>query len=474
MKDNNNNTNNSRRKFLGQASCAAIGSTTLFSTLFNLKAVNAAVANNSSITNNPSDYKALVCILLEGGMDSYNMLVPRSQPQYSQYAATRSNLALPLSSLLPINQLTPDGSEYGLHPNLPSMRNMFNNGNLSFVTNIGSLINPVSKSQYLNGTATLPLGLYSHSDQIMHWQTGTPHLRNAVGWGGRIADMMVAANENQTISMNTSLSGSNLFQSGNNSVEYSLHPYGGAISIDGYQGDWSYNMMRTAALDGMINANYQNAFKKTYASTIKTSIEGGNMYRAVLDNAPTFTTPFPTFVNNGGANNFSQGLQMIAKSISGQQSLGMNRQIFFISYGGWDHHDYLLENQSTMLAALDSSLNSFNEALTQLGVQDKVTTFSLSEFSRTLTSNGDGTDHAWGGNTFVMGGAVNGQNIYGDYPSLVLGSSNTQEVYGTLIPTTSADQYFRDIALWYGVSPSEISTLFPNIGNFSASPLGFI
>ena len=211
----------SRRTFLGQASCAAIGSTTLFSTLLNLKTLNAAAAFNSSVIGGPEDYKALVCIMFSGGIDSYNILVPRSNAAYNEYALTRSNLALARNDLRPVNALNADaeGREFGLHPSLVNMQRLFNNGKLGFVSNVGTLIRPMNKIEYYNGVVPAPLGLYSHSDQIQQWQTGIPHERAAIGWGGKIADLMIAANNNQTISMNISVSGSNIFQNGENTVE---------------------------------------------------------------------------------------------------------------------------------------------------------------------------------------------------------------------------------------------------------------
>lgn len=462
----------SRRKFLGQASCAAVGYTTLYSTLFNLKALNTLTGFDSTVAAT-GDYKALVCILNSGGADSFNMLIPRDAASHAEYATTRSNLAIPANNLIPINPINPPpGKLYGLHPSMVHMANMFNTGKLSFINNIGSLIQPITKQQYNDGSVPVPLGLYSHADQIMHWQTGIPHARVAQGWAGKMADIMMASNQNQTISMNISLSGSNLFQTGNNTVEYSLDPFEGSRGIIGYEGDWIINEMRTAAINDMVNATYQNVFKKTYTRVIKTAIDGNAMLTSALANAPTFNVPFDD------ESELSMALCMIAKTIAARDQLQMSRQIFFVEYGGWDHHDELLQNQQAKLTELDNALYQFNAALEQLGVSNNVTTFSLSEFARTLTSNGNGTDHSWGGNVFVMGGAVNGRRFFGTYPSLQL-DSPLEIGSGTLIPTTSADEYFAEIALWYGLPASELLTLFPNLGYFYTPgspnpPLGFL
>lgn len=464
----------SRRKFIGQASCMAVGATTVFSTLFNLKTMNAAASFNSAIAGS-NDYKALVCLLNAGGLDSFNMLVPRNTSAYNVYSATRSNMALAQNVLRPINPSVSDGNQYGLHPSMPRMQAMFEAGRLAFISNVGTLIHPITKQQFYAGTVAVPLGLYSHSDQVMHWQTGVPHARVAKGWGGKIADLMISANQNSNISMNISLSGTNVFQTGETSVEYSLHPEYGSAGIWDYDSqDWVFHKMKRAAIDGMVNPAYQDVFKNTYKKTIKTSIDGNAVLSKAIESAPTFNVPFTQ------DSNLSKSFEMIAKTIAGRTQLQMKRQIFFVEYGGWDHHDELLVNQAEMLTEVDNALYQFNAALEQLGVSDKVTTFSLSEFSRTLTSNGNGTDHAWGSNVFIMGGAVKGKRIYGQYPSLALGNANPLEIGGgTLIPTTSADKYFAELALWYGVPASELVSLFPNIGNFynpmsGSYPIGFL
>ncbi len=489
MANKNNIYNASRRKFFGQAGCGAIGATTLFSTIFNLKSLNASASFNSSVGSMPGDYKALVCILNSGGADSFNMLVPRSGPDYGQYANTRSNMAIALDSLRPINPLISDGKQYGLHPSMVHMQSLFEANKLAFISNIGTLVRPLTKQQFYDGNVPIPLGLYSHADQAMHWQTGVPNQRSAQGWGGKMADLLYSSNENQTISMNISLSGSNIFQTGNNTVEYTLHPTEGSIGIYDYNAtDWALNTLKRAAIDGMVNPAYENVFKNTYARTIKASIEGNEMLSGVISNAPEFVIPFNEVIASDfqPTRNISKSLEMVAKTIAGRDTLQMNRQIFFVDFGGWDHHDSLLGRQAEMLTNLDAALYQFNSAMEQLGIADKVTTFSLSEFSRTLTSNGNGTDHAWGGNVFIMGGAVNGRKMYGEFPSLALtnyssnNDTNPLEVGGgSLIPTTSADAYFAELALWYGVPASELATIFPNIGYFYdvsslSNPIGFL
>jgi len=473
----------SRRKFLGQASCGAVGATTLFSTLLNLQSVNAAAAANSSLSTKFDDYKALVCILNSGGMDSFNMLVPRSPLDYAEYATSRSNMALESNTLRPINPVNVVGKEFGIHPSMVHMQNLFETGQMSFVSNVGTLIQPMNKAQFYSGSVPSPLGLFSHSDQQMHWQTGVPNKRSGVGWAGKIADLLNSANTNQTISMNMSLSGNNIFQSGENTVEYSIHPeYGSTGIYDHNNNDWVFNTMKSYAINGMVNPVYQDIFKNTYRKTIKTAIDGHEMLAPVLEDDIMFNVPFYNGINDY----LSQSFKMIAKTIAGRNTLNMSRQIFFVDFGGWDMHDELIQAQADLMTLVDNAIHEFSSALQQLGVWDKVTTFSLSEFSRTLTSNGNGTDHAWGGNVFVLGGDVQGRKICGSYPSLALtnystnNDTNPLEVGGgVLIPTTATDEYFAELALWYGVSPSELVTLFPNIGYFydpmsGTNPVGFL
>ena len=451
-------------------SCAALGSTTMLSTLNSLKAANAAAISNS-MTYMGNDYKALVCILLSGGNDSYNMLVPRGNAEYAEYAAIRTNQALPQNELLAINPTISDGKEYGLHPSMNNMQSMFESGSAAFLTNVGTLVEPITKQQYEQGTAPMPLGLYSHSDQQQQWQTAIPQDRSAIGWGGKIADLMNEANTNQSISMNISLSGNNIFQIGNSITEYSIDAYEGSTGMIGYEDTWQGAQLRSQAIDNMLDAHYEDIFKKAYIDVIKTSKDGHEQFSSALEQL----TPFNTQFSN---NDLSQSFHMIAKAMAARETLGMKRQIFFIDYGGWDHHDEVLDAQNFMLGEVDSALGEFKSALEELELFDCVTTFGISEFGRTLTSNGNGTDHGWGGNTFVMGGSVNGKNIYGSFPSLVL-NSELEVGGGVFIPTTSTDAYFAELAQWYGVSASDLPIILPNVGNFynpvgGNLPIGFM
>lgn len=273
--------------------------------------------------------------------------------------------------------------------------------------------------------------------------------------------------------MNLSLGGTNIFQTGENTIEFALDPYNGSSGIYGYGNneDWNvFDRMRTQAINSMVDYEYSNMFKKTYIDVIRRSRDGHLQFQEAIGNVPEFQTQFTD-------NYLSRAFQMAAYSIAAHEDLSMKRQIFFIEYGGWDHHDEVLNNQNAMFGEVDAALSEFSAVLAELGLSNQVTTFSLSEFGRTLTSNGNGTDHAWGGNVMVMGGDVIGKRIYGEYPTLAL-NSNIELGSGVLIPQLSADQYFAELALWFGISPSELTTIFPTLTNFyqpgGAPPIGFL
>lgn len=458
----------SRRKFLGTAPCAALGTTTLFSSLINLQSINKLMANT---TTSAGDYKALVCILLSGGNDSFNMIIPRSNPEYNDYAGVRSNLAIPQQELLAITPKTSDGREYGLHPSLTKLRSIFESGDVAFVNNVGTLVEPVNKSSIEAKTAKLPLGLLSHSDQVMHWQTAYPQDRINYGWGGKMADILKSSNQDNGVSMNISLGGNNVFQRGEEVTEYAINNDGG-VSIYEFGNQEPFFNLMTNDITDMVNHDYQDLFKDSYKGVLKRSIESNETFNQAISNTDAILTPF-------SQTNLSQNLKMVANTIAARSDLGAKRQIFFVDMGGFDNHDELLNNHSLLMQTIDNAFAEFHDATQELGVSDCVTTYTVSDFARTLTSNGNGTDHAWGGNAIVMGGAVKGKDMYGDFPAISLNSNLNIDDRGIIIPTTSADSYFAEMALWFGISPSDLQLILPNIGNFydtgsGNAPLGFL
>jgi uncharacterized protein (DUF1501 family) len=459
-----------RRKFLGLTGCAAMGTTTFFSSIANLSMANALAMPIAPPP--PNDYKALVCILLSGGNDSFNMLVPRSTGEYAEYSTARSNLALSSSSLHNLNFTDTNGKQFGVHGNMPEVAQMFNNNKLSFISNVGTLIEPTSVAQYNSGNFGLPLGLYSHADQIQQWQTSIPNQRSARGWGGKMADIMNSVNNNPDLSMSISLAGTNIFQQGNNTIEFSIENYGnGSKGIELFESTDPLGIILKNGVQNILEQNYQDIFKKTFADRIKNSQSTHEVFSSAIGAVSPFATNF-------SASKLSQDLKMVAKTIAASDTLGMHKQPFFVNYGGWDHHHQLLNNQENMLSVVSKAMSEFQATMEELNIDDKVTTFTISDFARTLTSNGNGTDHAWGGNVMVMGGDINGGQVFGEYPDLAL-NSGLDLGGGLMLPTTSTDEYFAELALWFGVSPSDLINLLPNIGNFYFAgsitpPVGFM
>ncbi|MEM1119682.1 MAG: DUF1501 domain-containing protein [Bacteroidota bacterium] len=468
--------NYSRRKFIGQLSCAAIGSNTFLNTLINLNLTNTLVAKRSLFNN---DYKALVCVLFSGGNDSFNVLVPKGTDEYNEYQTVRSTLALNQADLLPITPKTNDGKSYGLHPAFSKVKTIFDDEKLAFVANVGTLHEPTNLADY-NANRNLPLGLFSHSDQIRQWQTSLPADRDTLGWGGKMADVLASMNENSNISMNISLSGTNVFQSGNTASAYSInHKEDSGSDIHGSSGILAYDFggtlhqSRTSGIDNVLAADYNNLMHITYKDALRGAQDKHIEFSSAIKNVANFATPFTSDVFS-----FSNNLKMVAKTIASRNVLNMNRQIFFVNFGGWDHHDEVLSNQQYMLSVVANGLSSFQNTVEELGLSDKVTLFTISDFGRTLSTNGNGSDHGWGGNHLVMGGAVKGQDIYGTYPDLYAGNS-LDVGRGRLIPTMSTDEYFAELALWFGVEKSELGLVLPNIANFyntanTTPPVGFM
>ena len=485
-----------RREFIRRAACAAVGTGALTSAIRDLRFMNAAVAQSNIL---PGDYKALVCIFLAGGNDSNNLIIPTIQSEYDNYAAIRTNvLAIPLSGaasvVLPISPLNFDGHNYGLHPACPELVTLFGESKLALLFNTGTLVFPMTSAQYKAGILQKPPQLFSHADQVTQWQTSIPDQAPLTGWGGRCADLLNVVQPNSPISLSVSLAGANTFEVGNVVSQYSVST-GGAIALTGVSG------ARLTALTNILGLPYPNLQAQAYAGVAEHSINTGSL----LNNAITNTSPvnfwtngFPTTIttpNGGGSfsSNLSSQLKMVARLIeagnraagSPTNGFGMRRQIFFCQVGGYDLHsgqtgyssnnpnNVIIGAHANLVAELSQSLLAFQRAMEQLGLANKVTAFTASDFGRTFPSNGQGSDHGWGSHHLILGGAVKGGNTYGTFPTLAINGPDDTST-GRWIPTTAIDQYFATLATWFGVDNGNLSTVFPNLGRFATPNLGFI
>jgi uncharacterized protein (DUF1501 family) len=480
----------SRRTFLRQANCAAVGSTAILNTLLNLRLANSVAAQGG-----PLDSRALVCIFLSGGMDSFNMLVPWEATRYATYSVTRGafgsdgGLALDRNAL---RQLAAPSNDFGLHPSCANLQAMANGTGafagkkrLAFVTNAGTLVQPITKAQFnawengQNAALPVPRALFSHSDQIEQWQTAVPQgMSQLSGWAGRVADILTSYYNTGGNSMSISLGGNNVFQVGNSTQQFVITP-SGALSFEGDTGGATSNLfqLKNAALRNTLEQHYTNLLTESFARLTKQSDDAQLLFQTQFDSATAqlgsaVDALFPP-------NNYvATTLKAVVKTIKIRSLLGLRRQTFFVSYGGWDHHGELLNTEAGMLSILDAALGAYQQALEMLGLQNDVITFTCSDFGRTLRSNGRGTDHAWGSNTMVFGGKVDGGKIFGSYPDLTLDGPDDVGRGGRLLPSIAADLYFAELLRWFGVSAANMSYVLPNIANFwnpntSSPPIGF-
>jgi uncharacterized protein (DUF1501 family) len=417
-----------------------------------------------------SNYRALVCIYLFGGNDSFNMVVPRSVAKYNAYAASRQNLAVPRDSLLRITPLNSDGVNYGLHPALPELRNLFRNGNAAFINNVGTLVQPVTKEKYLDDAVNIPPQLFSHNSQQDQWQTLKGLAVSRTGWGGRIADMFRDDLAGQRFPTNISLHGDQLMLTANATTPYVMGLDGPAklVAFNGTfrQPQTYYQQQLREAYERVLAGSHKSVYGRAFAESQQRALQSYETIRSAIADAEPVAVQF-------SSSDLGRQLRTVANLISAREQLQMKRQIFFVGAGGFDTHDYQNEFQPQLYADLSKCLGDFYLALQQLGVADSVTAFTQSDFGRTLTSNGDGTDHGWGGIQVVVGGAVDGSKFFGTYPELSMGGPD-EVSGGRLIPTTSADQYVATLSKWLGVPAAGIEQIVPNIGNFAQRDLGFM
>jgi uncharacterized protein (DUF1501 family) len=447
-------------------------------------ALNLSLIRSASAAIDPAGYKALVCVFLFGGIDSYNMLVPtdgedNTDSPYGDYRLVRGAVGLDKAALHAIIDVT-DGRNYGLHMSMPELQQLYLDGNLGFVANVGSLIEPVGDINNYRDFR-LPLGLYSHSDQQRHWQTSTPQSRTEItGWVGRMADLLNdTVNSNDQISMNISAAGLNILETGDTVAPYVISTKG-AIVYNGYEVGGAANTILTRATDSLLAQNYANLLKQTHSRLRRQAIDAAVGY----NEATSSVLPGTDDPAIGGAiaildsTSIGRQLKQVAATIGARETLGQDRQVFFVSLGGWDNHTDLLANQNLRLPWLSSALKAFYDVTDYLTVANDVTTFTASDFARTLTANSnDGSDHAWGGNHIVMGGAVNGGRLFGTFPESLAPGNPLDTSRGRLIPTTSVDELAAELAMWFGIgNDADLETILPNIRNFMAAgappPLG--
>ena len=473
----------SRREFLRNASLLSVAGTIGAPFALNLFAMNVAAASTFT-----SDYKAIVCLYLAGGNDSANMVLATDTQSWAGYQAARGgSIALPQANILPIVPTTTVVDAVGtrafaLHPGMAPLQTLFTAGRAAVIANVGTLIQPIANiTDYHNSSIKKPTILFSHSDQTTQWLSTDP-LKPLYGWGGRMGDNLMSSNSKQNFT-SISLSGNSVFLAGENINQYQVDSNGTAVPIGGLTN--LFGISNSPLKNIITNTAASNIFEKDYAAVVVRAMAAQADLNTVMQATAT-TVPVPTqymaYYNYLANNPVANQLRTVARIIAGQTALGAHRQVFFVNVGGFDTHNGQLAGHGDLMAQLAHAMAYFDGVLAALPVggvttdmSSKVTLFTASDFGRTFASNGSGTDHGWGGHHFVVGGAVKGKEIYGEFPQTTVSSSNPRDVgSGTLIPNLSVDQYAATLAKWFGLSPTEITAVFPNLVNFPVQDLGFM
>lgn len=450
----NNKARRNRRQFL--KNCAAVSLLGSGASAMNgkLGMIGSALAASSDYTA-ISDYKSLVCVFLYGGSDSFNMFVPTEDAAYNRYASSRSALAVPKNELL----VGDTDTGIGFNPLLSDLHDMYTAGNMAVLANVGNLIAPITKAEFQLEVPhpNKPNDLFAHNHQQEQWLKGlssSPASLVGSGWGGRMADLLQQANT-ATLPPSFSVAGSNFWLPGDDIQPIGLNPVTG-LSLLSYFDDSA-----AGALDDMLAQQYAHPLKQQAASSFKLAKSASTQINTALE-ASVITSPY------NAESRLAAQLRMVARMIKKRESLGMRRQIFFVGAGGWDTHDNQGPRLNALLADLNQSLTDFQNTLVDMQIDDSVTTFTASDFGRTLTINGDGSDHGWGGHYMVIGGAVKGGQLYGTQPSYESGADDDSGDKGRVIPSLSINQYGAVLAKWMGVASDDISTVFPDLSNFES------
>jgi uncharacterized protein (DUF1501 family) len=446
-----------RRHAMSMSAVAAAAGTPFAATLAGIGSAAAQTA---------TDYKALICFYQFGGNDNSNTVMPASGEAYADYRDARPNLAIPGNRILRINPIGNRGPALGVSPHLPKIRALFEQGRCAVMANVGPLNFPTSKAEYEAGLKSLPFQLFSHSDQTGAWHTGLPDRPSRTGWLGRMADIVGPVfSEPNSIPMQMSISGQNTMQVGAEAQQYQVSIYG-PVPVYWTKPYGTFTPEIGDAMRTLMTRTTPHVMHRALTTIGKRALDSEVILTGALRTAPRLRTAFP---------NTWLGLQaqMVAKLIQVNQKLGHRRQVFFISTGGWDFHGDLLAEQGERLTEVDDALAALYGATVEMGLANNVTTFTASEFGRALQYNGRGSDHGWGGHHFVIGGAVRGKKVYGSFPTVAVGGPEDAG-QGSLIPTTSVDQYAATLAAWFGVDPTSLATMLPNIGRFNNQNLGFM
>lgn len=416
-----------------------------------------------------NDYKALVCIFLYGGNDANNTIVPLDSAGYANYAQTRGYLALPQSELLPL-ALASGTPQYGLHPALPGLQSLWGSGNLAIVANVGTLVQPLTKAQYLLTTTVKPESLFSHIDQQHQWQASVSSTSSSnSGWGGRLTDQLAALNVNSSVPPLISTGGNNLFVTGAASQALVI-PVSGSFGLSGFS-NGSADAARRSAFEQLLAVDQGVNLTQAAQAVMTGALASSAILNPIL--MTTDTTLSARFAGLTG--NFAQQMLAIAKVIEARSALGASRQVFLATLGSFDTHTDQLNTQQTLFSELDSGLTAFHGAMADIGAGKSVTSFTLSDFSRNFLPNtGGGTDHAWGSHPFIIGDAVNGGSIYGTMPTLQLSGPDDASNLGRWIPTIAVDQFAATLATWFGADATALAAVLPNLSAFSPTTLGFI
>jgi uncharacterized protein (DUF1501 family) len=456
----------SRREFLRRGGCAAL-STAAFGSIVGRFGVVDALAQEEHQHHHfvpavATDYRALVCVFLAGGNDAWNTIV--NLDDYAAYAATRSTIALPQTSLLPIRPPS-DGRAFGFHPSLAALHSLWTQQKLAVVANVGTLVEPLTRAEYLSTPALRPPNLFSHSDQVYEWQTGIAGPTLNTGWGGRTGDRTMPLNGGAGFPMIVTVAGAAIFGTGNATRAFEMTT-SGTVALSGF-GSGTSSQIRYAAMRDLLLLDRNLPFVKAAGDTVTKALETNAIATQALAGAPPLQTVFPM-------TSLGDQLEMVARLISARSLLGMHRQIFFVSLGGFDTHSAQLTTQEGLLAQVSDALAAFYAATVEMGVANEVTLFTSSDFGRTYRFNGAGTDHGWGSCQLVLGGAVKGGDFVGRWPTLALAGPDDSGTLGRFIPTTSVDQYAATLAKWYGLSVADVPAVFPNITHFDTADLGFL